>query len=328
MRWPTTRTSPVVDERLARQDADDRARRRRVVGGAAAAARADRRRRRRRPRPLGRAGQQRAGRRHDRPGAAPRGRPGAGARRLVRGVDRLGRSCRGSRSLPTATPSRPTTAPTSAGTSSPDASPRRGAATGSARSSRRPDRSTSGPRPRVLTDDHDAAGGPLLALLLGLPDLPEPSRAVVERLRGWDRSMAEDSVGAGTFGAVRDAVVAAIVAHPLLDPARTAAPPVHGEVLAPWWHLPSRVARVLPDLVVDPPAGLDLRRHRQGRPGRGRGRPAPEPGATGTASHRSTPSPTSGSTRRPTSPPSPGSRSAATPSAWPRPPGSRGRRWS
>ena len=110
----------------------------------------------------------------------------------------------------------------------------------------------------VLTDDHDAAGGPLLALLLGLPDLPEPSRAVVERLRGWDRSMAEDSVGAGTFGAVRDAVVAAIVAHPLLDPARTAAPPVHGEVLAPWWHLPSRVARVLPDLVVDPPAGLDL----------------------------------------------------------------------
>jgi penicillin amidase len=29
-------------------------------------------------------------------------------------------------------------------------------------------------------------------------------------------------------------------------------------VLAPWWHLPSRVARVLPDLVADPPDGLDL----------------------------------------------------------------------
>ena len=111
---------------------------------------------------------------------------------------------------------------------------------------------------RVLTDDDDAAGGPLLALLLGLPDLPEPSRAVVERLHAWDRSMAADSVEAGTFGAVRDAVVTAIVAHPLLDPVRTASPPVHGEVLAPWWHLPSRVARVLPDLVVDPPAGLDL----------------------------------------------------------------------
>lgn len=111
---------------------------------------------------------------------------------------------------------------------------------------------------RVLVDESGAAGGALLSLLLALPDVPEPSAALVDRLRGWDGSMAADSYGAGAFGAIRDAVVLAIVAHPLLDPARTAAPPVHGEVLAPWWHLPSRVARVLPDLVADPPAGLDL----------------------------------------------------------------------
>jgi penicillin amidase len=111
---------------------------------------------------------------------------------------------------------------------------------------------------RVLTDEDGAAGAPLLHLLLGLADLPPASRALVERLRRWDGSMAAGSTEAGAFGAVRDAVVAAIVAHPLLAPARTATPPVHGAVLAPWWHLPSRVARVLPDLVADPPRGLDL----------------------------------------------------------------------
>jgi len=110
----------------------------------------------------------------------------------------------------------------------------------------------------VLTDEDGAAHGSLLALLLGLPDLPAPSQALVERLRRWDGAMGAGSTPAGSFGAVRDALVAAIVAHPLLAPARTAAPPVHGEVLAPWWHLPSRIARILPDLVADPPLGLDL----------------------------------------------------------------------
>jgi penicillin amidase len=110
----------------------------------------------------------------------------------------------------------------------------------------------------VLTDHHDASGGWLLGLLLGLDDLPEPSATVVDRLRAWDGSMAADSVLAGSYAAVRDALVAAIVADPLLAPARAAAPPVHAEVLAPWWHLPSRIARVLPDLVRDPPPGLDL----------------------------------------------------------------------
>lgn len=110
----------------------------------------------------------------------------------------------------------------------------------------------------LLTDDHNAAGGSLLTLLVGLDDLPEAAQALVDRLRDWDRSMAADSVAAGTFAAVRDALVAAVVAHPVLAPARLAAPPVHGEVLAPWWHLPTRVARVLPELVADPPPGLDL----------------------------------------------------------------------
>ncbi|SEB83869.1 penicillin amidase [Nocardioides exalbidus] len=110
----------------------------------------------------------------------------------------------------------------------------------------------------VLTDHHDAAGAALLGLLLGLDDLPERSAAVVDLLRAWDGSMAADSVAAGAYAAVRDAVVAAVVADPVLAPARSAAPPVHAEVLAPWWHLPSRIARVLPDLVRDPPPGLDL----------------------------------------------------------------------
>ncbi|CUR55343.1 putative Peptidase S45 penicillin amidase [metagenome] len=110
----------------------------------------------------------------------------------------------------------------------------------------------------VLTDAHDASGAALLALLRGLTDLPEASRLLVEQLRDWDGSMAAGSAAAGTYAAVREAVVAALVAHPLLAPARAAAPPVHPEVLVPWWHLPSRVARVLPELVADPPPGLDL----------------------------------------------------------------------
>jgi penicillin G amidase len=110
----------------------------------------------------------------------------------------------------------------------------------------------------VLTDDHNAAAGSLLSLLLGLGELPGPSRLLADQLRDWEGSMSADSTAAGAFAAVRDAIVAAVVAHPLLAPARLAAPPVHGEVLAPWWHLPTRVARVLPDLVRDPPPGLDL----------------------------------------------------------------------
>ncbi len=110
----------------------------------------------------------------------------------------------------------------------------------------------------VLTDAHDASSGPLLALLRGLGDLPEASRLVVEGLRDWDGSMSAGSTEAGTYAAVRDALVAAVVAHPLLAPARAAVPPVHAEVLVPWWHLPNRVARVLPELVADPPPGLDL----------------------------------------------------------------------
>ncbi|WP_374456817.1 GNAT family N-acetyltransferase [Nocardioides sp.] len=110
----------------------------------------------------------------------------------------------------------------------------------------------------VITDARDTSAGPLLALLRGLEDLPEPSRRLVEQLRSWDGAMSADSAAAGTYAAVRDALVAAVVAHPVLAPARAAVPPVHAEVLVPWWHLPSRVARVLPDLVTDPPAGLDL----------------------------------------------------------------------
>src|SRR5699024_1530607 len=88
---------------------------------------------------------------------------------------------------------------------------------------------------RLQVDEAGAAGGPLLALLLALHDLPGPSAALVDSLRGWDGAMASDSVEAATFGAVRDAVVLAVAAHPLLAPARTAVPPVHAEVLAPWW---------------------------------------------------------------------------------------------
>ena len=114
----------------------------------------------------------------------------------------------------------------------------------------------------VLVDEHDAAGGGLRALLLDLEetreDLPGPSRLLLEQLRGWDGTMSAGSRAAGVLGAVRDALVTAIVDHPLLEPARSAEPPVHPEVLAPWWHLPSRVARALPALVADPPPGLDL----------------------------------------------------------------------
>lgn len=110
----------------------------------------------------------------------------------------------------------------------------------------------------VLTDEDNAAGGSLLALLLQLPGLPAPSRRLVDLLRDWDGSMQADSAAAGAFGAVRDALVAAIVAHPMLEPARSAFPPAHAEVLAPWWHLPSRIARVLPELLTLPVPGLDL----------------------------------------------------------------------
>lgn len=110
----------------------------------------------------------------------------------------------------------------------------------------------------VLADEDDAAGRSLRALLLQLPELPAPSRRLVDQLRDWDGSMQAGSVAAGAFGAVRDALVAAVVAHPLLEPARSAFPPAHAEVLAPWWHLPSRIARVLPELLTLPVPGLDL----------------------------------------------------------------------
>ncbi len=110
----------------------------------------------------------------------------------------------------------------------------------------------------VVTDVLDTSGGALLALLRSLDDLPDASRRIVAQLEEWDGTMSADSTAAGAYAAVRDALVAAVVGQPVLAPARSATPPVHAEVLVPWWHLPSRVARVLPDLLADPPTGLDL----------------------------------------------------------------------
>ena len=176
----------VVDGRLEVRTPTAVPRRRRAGRPAAAAAGPHRRGRRRRARPLGGAGQQRPDRRHGWPGAAPGGRPGAGAHR--RRVDGLGPPAQDRGHCDRGRRHRQRPHRRALGRRSSDASRRPGGATGSARSSRSGTvdvaRAAS-----VLTDEDNTPTSLARALLLDLTDLPEPSRRLVEQLREWDRSM-------------------------------------------------------------------------------------------------------------------------------------------
>ncbi len=78
-------------------------------------------------------------------------------------------------------------------------------------------------------------------------------------LEGWDGRMRADSADAALFAAWRSALTRRVVAEPVLDDLRAAAP---SDVLAPALDLTVRVARALPTLAAaDRPLGIDLARH-------------------------------------------------------------------
>ncbi|MEV5000677.1 penicillin acylase family protein [Nocardioides sp. LML1-1-1.1] len=99
----------------------------------------------------------------------------------------------------------------------------------------------------VLADDLQTAGAALLDLAARLADLTAPAAALRDRLLGWDRRMAADSVDAALFAAVRAAVVEAFAASPVLAGADVSP---YGEMYAPWFDLRARLRLALPALLV------------------------------------------------------------------------------
>jgi len=109
----------------------------------------------------------------------------------------------------------------------------------------------------VLADTKQSAGRRLLDALDALTGLAAPAAGLVERLRTWDGRMDTGSRDAALFVAVRAAVVERICAAEELAPLREPCP--YGDLYAPWFHLPTRVAASL-HLLLDRerPFGLDL----------------------------------------------------------------------
>ena len=114
---------------------------------------------------------------------------------------------------------------------------------------------------RVLADVRQTAGGSLLDRIgrLDVGSPASPGSPVVERLSRWDREMSADSADAALFVAVRTGLVEGICAAPPLR--RLAAVASYGDLLAPWFDVPSRVAASLETLLAhDSALGVDLDR--------------------------------------------------------------------
>ena len=103
----------------------------------------------------------------------------------------------------------------------------------------------------VLADVRQTAGESLLSKIAGI------GGEVADRLAAWDREMTTDSVEAALFVRVRELLVEAVCAAPVL---RTLLRPTpYDDLLAPWFSLPARVAVSLETLLGhDRPLGLDL----------------------------------------------------------------------
>jgi penicillin amidase len=109
----------------------------------------------------------------------------------------------------------------------------------------------------VLTDARQNAGQVLVAVIKDLTDLDAGAEDVRRRLLDWDGAMDADSAGAALFSAVRDAVVARICAAPDLALLHEGSP--YGDLWAPWFRLPGRIAVSLHVILqAERPFGLDL----------------------------------------------------------------------
>ncbi|WP_240044527.1 penicillin acylase family protein [Nocardioides albidus] len=108
----------------------------------------------------------------------------------------------------------------------------------------------------VLADDRQTAGTALLDTLGSLVDLTVPAAGLRDRLLGWDRRMAADSVDAALFVAVRAAVVEGLFDAPAL---RGVDGSPYGELFGPWFDLRARIRLCLPAiLAADKPFGVDV----------------------------------------------------------------------
>ncbi|MFG3680250.1 penicillin acylase family protein [Micromonospora chalcea] len=105
----------------------------------------------------------------------------------------------------------------------------------------------------VHTDDRLPAG-PLYRLLDRLDPgrLDEPARALLRRLRRWDRAMAAGSAEAGAYAAWRAALARRLRVHPLLRALDE--PCGFDELFAPWTDPAARIGLALDHLA----AGFDL----------------------------------------------------------------------
>ncbi|MFF9033962.1 penicillin acylase family protein [Streptomyces sp. NPDC014892] len=119
--------------------------------------------------------------------------------------------------------------------------------------------------PTIHMDTHLASAGPLLEIVatatatataaeaagdtVGVsgPGLTPAAVALGERLLGWDRRMAVDSVVAAEYAAVRGAVVRRLAAEPAF--AALAVPPAYPEVFRPWLSLTVRIGFALEHLL-------------------------------------------------------------------------------
>lgn len=107
----------------------------------------------------------------------------------------------------------------------------------------------------VHTDDRLPAG-PLYRLLDRLDPgrLDEPARALLLRLRGWDRAMAAGSAGAGAYAAWRAALARRLRVHPRL--CALDEPCGFDELFAPWTDPAARIGLALDHLATA--LGADL----------------------------------------------------------------------
>ncbi|MEU4589627.1 penicillin acylase family protein [Micromonospora aurantiaca (nom. illeg.)] len=111
-----------------------------------------------------------------------------------------------------------------------------------------------GAEPSTVHTDDRLPAGPLYRLLDRLdPDrLDEPARALLLRLRGWDRAMAAGSAGAGAYAAWRAALARRLRVHPRLRGLDE--PCGFDELFAPWTDPAARIGLALDHLA----AAIDL----------------------------------------------------------------------
>ncbi|MDG4751001.1 penicillin acylase family protein [Micromonospora sp. WMMD718] len=113
-----------------------------------------------------------------------------------------------------------------------------------------------GAEPSTVHTDDRLPAGPLYRLLDRLDPgrLDEPARALLLRLRGWDRAMAAGSAEAGAYAAWRAALARRLRVHPRLR--ALGEPCGFDELFAPWTDPAARIGLALDHLAAEFGAGL------------------------------------------------------------------------